>query len=56
MKKISKRATQWKTNFNPDTTKQAQEVVFSRVHSPLIFNNVNDNWTKNTLELYLTLC
>ena len=23
-------ATQWKMNFNPDTTTQAQEVIFSR--------------------------
>ena len=32
-------------NFNPDTTKQAQEVIFScklkkKVHPPLLFNNV----------------
>ena len=31
-------------NFNPDPTKQAQEVIFSRkakeiYHSPLLFNN-----------------
>ena len=30
LERISKRATQWKMNFNPDTTKQAQEVIFSR--------------------------
>ena len=33
-------------NFNPDTTKQAQEVIFSRklktkVHPPLLFNNAS---------------
>ena len=30
LERISKWATQWKMNFNPDTTKQAQEVIFSR--------------------------
>ena len=30
LERISKRATQWKMNFGLDTTKQAQEVVFSR--------------------------
>ena len=35
---------EWKTNFNPDPTKQAQEVIFSRkvkeiCHPPLVFNN-----------------
>ena len=38
--------TQWKMNFNPDTTKQAQKVIFRRklkkiVHPPLLFNNVS---------------
>ena len=33
-------------NFNPDRTKQAQEVIFSRKtkklpHPPLVFNNTN---------------
>ena len=37
---------QWKLNFNPDPTKQAQEVNFSRKtkklpHPPLVFNNTN---------------
>ena len=37
---------QWKLNFNPDPTKQAQEVIFSRKtkklrHPPLVFNNTN---------------
>ena len=41
LERISNWATQWKTNFNPDTTKQAQEVIFSRkvkkkVHPPFI--------------------
>ena len=30
LERISNSATQWKINFNPDTTKQAQEVIFSR--------------------------
>ena len=39
-------AFQWKINFNPDPTKQAQEVIFSRKtkklpHPPLVFNNAN---------------
>ena len=39
-------AFQWKMNFNPDLTKQPQEVIFSRKtkklpHSPLVFNNAN---------------
>ena len=41
LERISNWATQWKMNFNPDTTKQAQEVIFSRkvkkkVHLPFI--------------------
>ena len=43
LKKISKWAFQWKMNFNPDPTKQAQELIFSRKvqatnHPPLFFN------------------
>ena len=43
---ISNWATQWKMNFNPDTTKQAQEVIFSRkvkktVHPPLLPHNAS---------------
>ena len=30
LERISNWATQWKNNFNPDTTKQAQEVIFGR--------------------------
>ena len=29
LERISNWATQWKMNFNPDTIKQAQEVIFS---------------------------
>ena len=37
---------QWKMNFNPDPTKQAQEAIFSRKtkqlpHPPLVLNNTN---------------
>ena len=44
LKKISKRADQWKMPFNPDDTKQAAQVYFSRKqneNSPLQlkFNN-----------------
>ena len=43
--KISKWAYQWKTSFNPDVSKQAQEVVVSQknyklAHPPVLFNNV----------------
>ena len=37
---------QWKLNFNPESTKQTQEVIFSRKtkklpHPPLMLNNAN---------------
>ena len=43
LKKIGEWAFQWKMNFNPDPTKQAQELIFSRKvqmtnHPPLFFN------------------
>ena len=46
LKKINDWTTQWKMNFNPDPTKQAQEVIFSckiekPLHTPLNFNNAN---------------
>ena len=46
LKKTNDWATQWKMNFNPDQTKQAQDVVFSRkikkpLHTPLKFSNTN---------------
>ena len=42
--KINNWAYQWKMSFNPDPSKQAQEVIFSRKikkpsHPDLIFNN-----------------
>ena len=46
LEKINDWATQWKMSFNPDPTKQAPEVIFSRkikkpIHTPLNFNNTN---------------
>ena len=43
LKKIDEWAFQWKMNFNPDSTKQAQELISSRKvqtsnHPPLFFN------------------
>ena len=43
-------AYQWKMSFNPDPSKQAQEVIFSRKikkpnHPELIFNNIPVNQT-----------
>ena len=43
--KITKWAYQWKMSFNPDISKQAHEVIFSRkrsviTHPPLTFNNI----------------
>ena len=48
--KIRSLAYQWKMNFNPDPSKQAQEVIFSRKikkpnHPELIFNNIPVNQT-----------
>ena len=46
LKKVSNWAFQWKMSFNPDPSKQAQEVIFSRklkkvAHPSLVFNNAN---------------
>ena len=45
-KKIIDWAFQWKMTLNPDRSKQAQEIIFSRklkkaTHHPLLFNNNN---------------
>ena len=45
-KKINDWAFKWKMTFNPDCSKQAQEIIFSRklkkaTHPPLLFNNIN---------------
>ena len=46
LNKVSNWAFQWKMSFNPDSSKKAQNVIFSRKlkkmpHSPLVFNNDN---------------
>ena len=57
---ISTWAYQWKMNFNPDTIKQAQEVLYSRkvkvtVHPKLVFNNnsVHETETQKHLGMFL---
>ena len=59
---ISKWATQWKMNFNPNTTKQAQEGIFSPklkkrfiFHYCLIMPVLLEHLPKNTWELHLTI-
>ena len=47
-------------NFNPDTTKQAQEVIFSRklrktVYPPLLFNNASVTQTSSQKQLRIVL-
>ena len=44
--KVNNWAYQWKMSFNPDPSKKAQEVIFSRkvnnvLHPPFTFNNVD---------------
>ena len=46
LKKINDWETQWQVFFNPDPTKQAQEVIFFRkikkpIHTSLNFNNTS---------------
>ena len=58
--KISRWAYQWKMSFNPYSTKQAQEVVFSRktkkeYHPPLAFNNNNVPETNSQKHLGVVL-
>ena len=60
LKKISNWAFQWKMSFNPDPSKQAQEVIFSRKlknvsHPPLVFNNVNVSSCKSQKHLGILL-
>ena len=50
LKKVNDWPFQWKMSFNPDPSKQAQEVFFSckskrSTHLPLVFNNSNDSQT-----------
>ena len=55
LKEVNKWAFQWKTSFNPDPSKQAQEVIFSRkskrsTHPHLVFNNnVSPNYSQKHL-------
>ena len=58
--KIQNWAYQWKMSFNPDRTKQAQEIIFSRkknatTHPPLFFNNSEIKLSSNQKHLGLTL-
>ena len=60
LKNVNDWAAQWEMSFNPDPTKQAQEVIFSRkiekpLHIPLNFNNTNVKQTvfQNHLGLIL---
>ena len=53
LERMSNWATQWKMNFNLDTTKKAQEVTFSckvkkkkTVPPPLLFNHYSDIFLK----------
>ena len=50
LEKISEWAFQWKMKFNPDPTKQAQELIFSRektvsIHPLVYFNKTPVNST-----------
>ena len=64
-KNISVCAFQWKMIFNPDSSKQTEEVIFSRkvkntTHPPLVFHNAivsqinSQNHLEVTLDLKLT--
>ena len=60
LSRIKQWAFQWKTSFNPDPNKQAQEVIFSGklkkvCHPPLSFNNDNVSQTSSQKHLGLTL-
>ena len=60
LERISNWATQWKMNFNPDTTKQAQESISSRkvkktVHPPLLLNKANVTRTCSPKHLAIIL-
>ena len=62
LKKINDWAFQWKMTFNPDRSKQAQEIIFSRklkkvAHPPFLFNNNNVSQVNSQthLDVILTL-
>ena len=50
LKKVNDLTFQWKMSFNPDPSKQAQEVIFScksksLTYPPLVYNNDNVSQT-----------
>ena len=58
--KISRWAYRWKMSLNPDPSKQAQELIFSRktkkeYHPPLAFNNDNVSETNSQKRLGVVL-
>ena len=58
--KISRWAYQWKMSFNPDPSKQAQKVIFSRktkkeYRPPVAFNNDNVSETNSQKHLGVVL-
>ena len=57
LRNIGKWAYRWKMIFNPDLTKQAQEVIFSRKLNKLVppFNNSQVSQTKTQKHLDLIL-
>ena len=52
LRNISKWAYQWKMIFNPDLTKQAQEVIFSRKLNKLVHPNLNFNKTMGLIRKF----
>ena len=60
LKKVSNWTFQWIMSFNPDPSKQAQEVIFSRKlkkvpHPPLVFNDANASQCKSQKHLGIKL-
>ena len=60
LSKITNWAFQWKMNFNPDPSKHAQEVIFSRkiqktCHPAIYFNNKSDKQVPSQKHLGLIL-
>ena len=58
--KINNWAYQWKMSLNPDPSKKAQEVIFSRkinnvLHPPLTFNNVDVGLIRSQKDLRMFL-
>ena len=60
LKKVSNWAFQRKMSFNPDLSKQSQEVIFSQIlervpHPPLVFNNADVSQCKSQKHLGIIL-